>query len=206
MRTFYFCNRDPLTTVTLHCIASASAGTPAHSRVVDLGLAARPGLLPDASRTLAGRPVSGPYRQVGQLSATVSPARPARAPSPALSFTGVRSRRRGRSSRPRVSACIDAGACLDGAGNGPNSCPRSTPLGAVRARHPAGPPGRDELSGEVTVRCVLGAPLRLERYSQALSQRPARVSLCALAGNTIDLLGQVDRRPGVVAAPRGKGR
>ncbi len=30
------------------------------------GLAARPGLLPDASCTLAGRPVSGPYRQVGQ--------------------------------------------------------------------------------------------------------------------------------------------
>ena len=31
-----------------------------------LGLAARPGLLPDASRTLAGGPDSGPYRQVGQ--------------------------------------------------------------------------------------------------------------------------------------------
>jgi hypothetical protein len=30
------------------------------------GLAARPGLLPDFSRTLAGRPDSGPYRQVGQ--------------------------------------------------------------------------------------------------------------------------------------------
>jgi hypothetical protein len=31
-----------------------------------LGLAARPGLLPDISCTLAGQPVSGPYRQVGQ--------------------------------------------------------------------------------------------------------------------------------------------
>jgi hypothetical protein len=30
------------------------------------GLAAKPGLLPHASRTLAGRPDSGSYRQVGQ--------------------------------------------------------------------------------------------------------------------------------------------
>ena len=44
-------------------------------RATGLGLAARPGLLPDASRTLAGRPDSGPYRQVGQSSATVSPVR-----------------------------------------------------------------------------------------------------------------------------------
>src|ERR1022692_1653520 len=40
-----------------------------------LGLAARPGLLPDASRTLAGRPDSGPYRQVGQSTATVGAGR-----------------------------------------------------------------------------------------------------------------------------------
>src|SRR5690349_15883475 len=39
------------------------------------GLAARPGLLPDVSRTLAKQPDSGPYRQVGQLSATVGAAR-----------------------------------------------------------------------------------------------------------------------------------
>src|SRR5258707_11874647 len=37
-----------------------------NSRVATAGLAARPGLLPDVSRTLAGRPDSGPYRQVGQ--------------------------------------------------------------------------------------------------------------------------------------------
>ena len=37
----------------------------------NLGLAAGPGLLPDDSRTLAGRPDSGPYRQVGQPHATV---------------------------------------------------------------------------------------------------------------------------------------
>src|SRR5260370_8429932 len=36
-----------------------------------LGQAARPGLIPDASRTLAGRPDSGPYRQVGQPLATL---------------------------------------------------------------------------------------------------------------------------------------
>jgi hypothetical protein len=38
-------------------------------------LAASPGLLPDASRILAGRPDSGPYRQVGQPPATVGAAR-----------------------------------------------------------------------------------------------------------------------------------
>jgi hypothetical protein len=54
----------------------ARHGRSVHScRVAELGLAARPGLLPDASRTLTGRPAgSGPYRPVGQSSATVSSA------------------------------------------------------------------------------------------------------------------------------------
>jgi catechol 2,3-dioxygenase-like lactoylglutathione lyase family enzyme len=51
--------------------ASAEPHNARICRAADSGLAARPGLLPDASRTLAGRPDSGPHRQVGQPSASV---------------------------------------------------------------------------------------------------------------------------------------
>ena len=58
----------------------ANSGTPRLtcrlSRAAQLGPAARPGLLPDASRTLAGRPDAGPYRQVGQPPARVGVADP----------------------------------------------------------------------------------------------------------------------------------
>ncbi len=50
--------------------AEARCGGP-----VRLVTAARPGLLPDASRTLAGRPDSGPYRQVDQPHATLGGAK-----------------------------------------------------------------------------------------------------------------------------------
>jgi hypothetical protein len=55
---------------------SSSTSHARSCRAAGLGLAARPGLLPDASRTLAGRPDSGLYRQVGQPPATVDVARP----------------------------------------------------------------------------------------------------------------------------------
>ncbi len=42
------------------------------------------------------------------------------------------------------------------------------------------PPGRDWRSGEVTGAVFWGFSFRLERYSQARSQRPASVSLCSL--------------------------
>ena len=59
----------PPTTVSREIFALGSDARTC--RVADPGLAARPGLLPDASRTLSGRPDSGPYRQAGQPSATL---------------------------------------------------------------------------------------------------------------------------------------
>jgi hypothetical protein len=54
------------------CLCSPALGMNVRScRAADSGLAGRLGLLPDASRTLAGRPDSGPYHQVGRPSATV---------------------------------------------------------------------------------------------------------------------------------------
>lgn len=56
-------------------IAEPASGNDPRGRTAALGLLARPGLLPDASRTLAGRPNSDPCRQVSQPSATVDAGR-----------------------------------------------------------------------------------------------------------------------------------